>query len=78
MGDDAALQSWGIQQIEMSMSQKQYYAQIRLLTAFLNPRKEPRKVRGREIPNQRDSRTSRVVKGMTADEPAPHRNRLST
>ena len=47
-------------------------------TAFLNPKKEPRKVRGREIPNQRDSRASRVVKGMAADEPAPQRIRLST
>ena len=35
-------------------------------------------MRGREIPNQRQSRASRVVKGMAADEPAPHRNRLST
>ena len=35
-------------------------------------------MRGREIPNQRQSKASKVVKGMAADEPAPHRNRLST
>ena len=52
--------------------------EIRLLTTFLNPRKEPRKVRGREIPNQRHSKARKAVKGMAADEPAPHRNRLST
>ena len=34
-------------------------------------------MRGREIPNQRQSKASKVVKGMAADEPAPHRNRLS-
>ena len=49
-----------------------------MLTDFLNPRKEPKKVRGREIPNQRQSKASKVVKGMAADEPAPHRNRLRT
>ena len=35
-------------------------------------------MRGRETPNQRQSKASKVVKGMAADEPAPHRNRLST
>ena len=48
------------------------------LTAFLKPRKEPKKVRGKEIPNQRQSKASKVVKGMAAEEPAPHRNILST
>ena len=46
------------------------------LTAFLKPRKEPKKVRGSEIPNQRQSKASRVVKGMAADDPAPQRRRL--
>ena len=31
-----------------------------------------------DTPNHRQSRVSRVVKGMAADEPAPQRNRLST
>ena len=33
-------------------------------------------MRGREIPNQRQNKASKVVKGMAADEPAPQRNRL--
>ena len=34
------------------------------------------KFSGREMPNQRQSRASRVVNGMAALDPAPHRNRL--
>ena len=44
----------------------------------LNPRKAPMNVRGREIPNHRHRRASKVVKGMAALDPAPHRNRLIT
>ena len=33
-------------------------------------------MRGKEIPNQRQSRARRVVKGMAAEEPAPQRNML--
>ena len=40
--------------------------------------KEPRKVKGTDTANQRQSKASKVVKGMAADEPAPHRNRLRT
>ena len=36
------------------------------------------KVSGKEMPNQRQSRASKVVNGMAALDPAPHRNRLST
>ena len=46
------------------------------LTCFLKPKKAPKKVRGREMPNHRQSRARRVVKGMAALDPAPHRNRF--
>ena len=46
------------------------------LTGFLKPRKDPKKVRGREIPNQRQRRARRVVKGMAADDPAPQRSKF--
>ena len=51
-----------------------------VLTVSLNPiaRKEPRKVNSSDTPNQRQSKASKVVRGMAADEPAPHRNRSST
>ena len=51
-----------------------------VFTASLNPiaRKEPRKVNSSDTPNQRQSKASKVVKGMAADEPASNRNRLST
>jgi hypothetical protein len=50
--------------------------QLYQLTGLLNPRKDPKKVRGREIPNQRQSRASRVVKGTAAEDLAPHSNKL--
>ena len=43
---------------------------------FLKPRKAPKKVRGREMPNHRQSRASSVVNGIAALEPAPHRNKF--
>jgi len=49
-----------------------------LLTGFLNPRKEPKKVRGREIPNQRQRRASKVVKGIAPEDPAPQSMRFRT
>ena len=51
---------------------------ITLLTGFLNPRKEPKKVRGRETPNQRQRRASKVVKGMAPEDPAPQSMRFRT
>ena len=47
-----------------------------VLTGFLNPRKEPKKVRGRETPNQRQRRASKVVKGMAPEDPAPQSMRF--
>jgi len=49
-----------------------------LLTGFLNPRKEPKKVRGRETPNQRQRRASKVVKGMAPEDPTPQSMRFRT
>lgn len=49
-----------------------------MLTAFLKPRKAPKKVSGRETPNQRQRRASRVVNGIAALDPAPHRNKFKT
>lgn len=49
-----------------------------MLTAFLKPRKAPKKVSGREMPNQRQRRASRVVNGTAALDPAPHRNKFKT
>ena len=46
------------------------------LTILRNPRNEPIKVRGREIPNQRQSRANSVVNGIAALELAPQRNKL--
>ena len=46
------------------------------LTGLLNPRKDPKKVRGREMPNQRQRRARRVVKGMAAEDLAPHSSRF--
>ena len=54
------------------------HAHSTLLTGFLNPRKEPKKVRGREIPNQRQRRASKVVKGMAPEDPAPQSMRFRT
>ena len=50
----------------------------RSLTGLLKPRKEPKKVSGREMPNQRQRRASRVVKGMAAEDLAPHSSKFST
>ena len=36
------------------------------------------KFSGKEMPNQRQSKARRVVNGMAALDPAPHRNRLRT
>ena len=47
-----------------------------LHTDFLKPKKAPKKVSGREMPNQRQRRARRVVNGMAALEPAPQRKRL--
>jgi len=47
-----------------------------LLTGFLNPRKEPKKVRGRETPNQRQRRASKVAKGMAPEDPTPQSMRF--
>lgn len=47
-----------------------------MLTAFLKPRKAPKKVSGREMPNQRQRSASRVVNGTAALDPAPHRNKF--
>ena len=44
---------------------------------FLEPRKPPKKVSGREIPSQRNRRARMVVKGTAALEPAPHMKRFS-
>ena len=49
---------------------------IALALILTGLRKAPKNVRGTEIPNQRQSKARRVVKGMAADEPAYHRNRL--
>lgn len=45
-------------------------------TGFLKPRNDPMKVSGNDMPNHRHSRASRVVKGMAADDLAPHKRRL--
>ena len=46
------------------------------LTGFRNPRKDPKKVRGREMPNQRPRRVRRAVRGMTAEDPAVQRRKF--
>ena len=46
------------------------------LTGLLKPRKDPKKVRGRDMPSHRHSKARRVVKGMAAEDLAPHNSKF--
>ncbi len=46
-------------------------------TFRLNPRNDPINISGTDIPKYSDNNANRVVKGIAALDPAPHRNRFN-